>query len=287
MNVAIATCAALPAGDEDTPALIGELAALGHHAEAVRWDGPADWAAYDLVMVRSTWDYHDRRGEFLEWARSVPRLENPAEVLTWNTDKRYLRDLEAAGVPVVPTLWDPAGLPEWPDYVIKPAVSAGARDTARWSADEAGPAAEHLSRLRSEGRTVMVQPYLDAVDSAGETALIFFDGVFSHAVRKAPILKAGAGIQPAIADTKDEREQIAARAASPAELALGGRVLQTVPGRPLYARVDLIPGPDGAPVLLELELTEPSLFLGHAPGAAARLAAALARRLTCGAELAR
>ncbi|ROO83996.1 hypothetical protein EDD29_1507 [Actinocorallia herbida] len=279
MNVAIATFVDLPEGDEDTPALIAELGALGHRAEAVRWDGPADWAAYDLVLVRSTWDYSTRLGEFLDWAARVPRLENTAEVLRWNTDKSYLRELGAAGVPVVPTLWDPAELPEWPDYVIKPAVSAGARDTARWSAEEAVPAAAHLARLRGEGRTVMVQPYLDAVDTAGETALVFFDGEFSHAVRKAPILTAGAGVQPMIADTKDEREQITPRAASKAELALAAAVLAAAPGNPLYARIDFIPGPDGDPVLLELELAEPSLFLHHAPGSAARLASAIVKRL--------
>ncbi|GAB2817988.1 hypothetical protein GCM10022221_14810 [Actinocorallia aurea] len=283
MKFAIATFADLPDGDEDTPALIEELAALGHGAEAVVWDGPADWARYDLVLVRSTWDYSTRREEFLAWAEEVERagarLENSAAVLRWNTDKRYLRELGAAGIPVVPTLWDPVELPEWPDYVIKPAVSAGARDTARWSAQEAGPAAEHLARLRAEGATVMVQPYLDAVDTAGETALIFFDGAFSHAVRKAPILAPGSGVQEIIADTKDEREQITAREASRAELSLAAEVLAAAPKNLLYARIDLIPGPDGAPVLLELELAEPSLFLTHAPGSPTRLATAMTQRL--------
>ena len=280
VRIAIATYAGVPHGDEDFPELARELAARGHTAESVVWDSDADWAGYDLVVVRSTWDYSTRREEFLAWADGVDgRLANRAGVLRWNTDKRYLRELAEAGIPVVPTLWDPAGLPEWREYVIKPAVSAGARDTARWTRGEAVAARAHLHRLRAEGATVMVQPYLDAVDTAGETALVFFDGEFSHAVRKAPILRPGGGVQEMIADCKDEREQIGPREPSPAELALARAVLAAAPGGLLYARVDLIPGPDGSPVLLELELSEPSLFLRHAPGSAGRLAAAIARRL--------
>jgi len=281
-RIAIATFDGMPDGDEDLPELRDELAALGHGAEPVVWDSGADWAAYDLVVVRNTWDYITRLDEFLAWADGIAHLANPAAVLRWNTDKRYLRELADAGVPVVPTLWDPAGLPDWPEYVIKPAVSAGSRDTARWSAGEAEQARAHLEGLLAEGRTVMVQPYLDAVDSAGETALVFFDGEFSHSVRKAPILTPGSGVQEIITDDKDEREQITAREASPAEQALAREVLAALPWDPaelLYARVDLIPGPDGSPVLLELELSEPSLFLRHAPGSAGRLAAAVARRL--------
>lgn len=283
MRIAIATFAGLPDGDDDLPALRKELAALGHAAEPVVWDSGADWTAYDLTVVRSTWDYTARPAEFLAWADGVANLENRAEVLRWNTDKRYLRDLAAAGLPAVPTLWDPEDLPEWPEYVIKPAVSAGSQDTARWSAGEAERARAHLEGLRAAGRTAMVQPYLDAVDSAGETALVFLGGEFSHAVRKAPILAPGTGVQEIITDEKDEREQITPREPSPAELALARDVLAALPWDArdlLYARVDLLPGPDGSPVLLELELSEPSLFLGHAPGSAGRLAAAITRRLS-------
>ncbi|GAA2732105.1 hypothetical protein [Actinocorallia aurantiaca] len=280
MRIAIATFAGLPDGDEDFPVLREALAVHGHTAEPVVWDSGADWTAFDLVVVRNTWDYILRLEEFLAWADGTGNLANRADVLRWNTDKRYLRDLAAAGVPVVPTLWDPDELPGWPEYVIKPAVSAGSRDTARWSAGESAPARAHLDRLRAEGRTVMVQPYLDAVDSAGETALVFFDGEFSHAVRKAPILAPGSGVQEIITAEKDEREQIVPRDPSPAELALARDVLAAAPPDLLYARVDLLPGPDGSPVLLELELSEPSLFLGRAPGSAGRLAAAIARRLS-------
>lgn len=273
VKIAIATFQGLPEGDADAVPLLAALASRGLDAELVPWDAEAEWEAFDLVVVRSTWDYTLRPAEFLAWAAKLPRLANRADVLAWNTDKRYLRDLAAAGVPVVPTLWDPAELPEWPDYVIKPAVSAGARDTARWSAGEAVQAKAHLERLLAAGKTVMVQPYLDAIDTAGETALVFIDGEFSHGARKEPILKPGAGITELNGGTITPREP------SRAELALARQVLQAAPDDLLYARVDLIPGPDGSPVLLELELTEPQLFLRQAPGAVDRFADAIARRL--------
>ncbi|MFC9974056.1 RimK family alpha-L-glutamate ligase [Spirillospora sp. NPDC127200] len=276
MTVALATCAGLPGGSDDVVALREALAALGVPAVPAVWDDAGvDWAAFDLVVVRSTWDYTDRREEFLAWAEGVPRLLNGAAVLRWNTDKRYLRDLAEAGVPVTPTLWDPPDLPaDWPEYVIKPAVSAGSRDTARWREGEEDRAREHLRALLSGGRTAMVQPYLSAIDTAGETALLFCDREFSHAARKAPILAAGTGVLDA-----PNGGQITAASATSEQLAVAHRALEAVPGDLLYARVDLVPGPDGSPLLMELELTEPALFLDKAPGAADRYAKAIAERL--------
>ncbi|MGI5168894.1 ATP-grasp domain-containing protein [Spirillospora sp. CA-253888] len=276
MTVALATFAGLPEGSDDVVALREALAALGVPAVPAVWDDAGvDWAAFDLVVVRSTWDYTDRREKFLAWAGSVPRLLNDAAVLRWNTDKRYLRDLAEAGVPVTPTLWDPTDLPaDWPEYVIKPAVSSGSRDTARWRAGEEDRAREHLRALLSAGRTAMVQPYLSAIDTAGETALLFCDREFSHAARKAPILTAGTGVLDA-----PNGGQITAASATSEQLAVARRALEAVPGDLLYARVDLVPGPDGSPLLMELELTEPALFLDQAPGAADRFAKAIAERL--------
>ncbi|KAB2342757.1 ATP-grasp domain-containing protein [Actinomadura rudentiformis] len=276
-HVALATFSGMPDGNDDVRELSAALIAEGLGAEVVSWDDPdADWDSYDLVVVRTTWDYTARLDEFLAWADRVPRLLNPAGVLRWNTDKRYLRDLDEAGVPVVPTRWDLDDVPaDWPEYVIKPAVSAGSRDTARWRAGEKDKARAHLRSLREAGRTVMIQPYLSAIDTAGETALLFCDREFSHAARKAPILKAGAGLLDA-----PNGGDITAAEATPEQLAVAARALAAVPGDLLYARVDLVPGPDGAPVVLELELTEPALFLQHAPGSAARYARAIARRVS-------
>lgn len=273
-RVAVATCAELPALHHDDALLLPALDAVGIDAVPAVWDDPAvDWPAYDLVVVRSTWDYVPRREEYLAWARSVPRLANPAPVLSWNTDKRYLRQLEDAGVPVVPTTWVEPGdvyRPPAGEHVVKPTVSANAADTARYP--PGADSTEHVRRLLDAGRPVMVQPYLAAVDEAGETALVHLGGAFSHAARKAPVLV------PGLDDPEDV--EITAREPSAAERVVADAALAAVPFEPLlYARVDVVPGPDGSPVLIELELAEPSLFLDTAPGAAERLADAVAARL--------
>jgi len=290
-RVALVTCTELADLDPDDRLVLGPLAGRGVTAEPVVWDDPAaDWTAYDLAVLRSPWDYMLRRDEFVSWAQRVPRLANPADVVRWNTDKRYLDELSAAGVPTVPTWWVAPGeswtLPaDTGEYVIKPAVSAGSQDTGRY--DLADPehrrlAVAHVRRLSDAGRVTMVQPYLTAVDTVGETALLFLAGpqglAFSHAIRKGPMLSGpDFGVEGLY-----RPEEITARTATEEQLAVAEKTLAAVPGgaeRLLYARVDLIPGPDGRPVLVELELTEPSLFLGHAAGAPERLAEAILTHL--------
>ncbi|SCG42933.1 hypothetical protein GA0070609_1244 [Micromonospora echinaurantiaca] len=290
-RVALVTCTELRDLDPDDRLVLAPLARHGVTAEPAVWDDPAvDWAGYDLAVLRSPWDYALRRDEFVAWAATVPTLANPADVVRWNTDKRYLAELSAAGVPTVPTSWVAPGeswqpLADSGEYVIKPAVSAGSQDTGRY--DLADPehrelAVAHVRRLSAAGRVTMVQPYLRAVDSAGETALLFLAGpdglAFSHAIRKGPMLTGpDLGVEGLY-----KPEEICARTATEEQLAVAEKTLAAVPGgaeRLLYARVDLIPGADGAPVLVELELTEPSLFLGHAEGAPERLAAAIRTHL--------
>lgn len=286
-RVALVTCAALPDLDPDDRGVLGPLADLGVPAEPAVWDDPAvDWAGYDLVVLRSPWDYVPRRDAFVAWAAGVPRLANPADVVAWNTAKTYLSVLADAAVPVVPTTWvrpsDAWRPPATGEYVVKPAISSGSRDTGRYTADQGDLARAHVARLQAAGRLVMVQPYLSAVDTHGETALLFLGGQYSHAVRKGPMLDGpdhdSAGRAPGLY----RPERITAREPSLPELAVAQKVLAAVPGGPerlLYARVDLIPGPDGEPLLVELELTEPSLFLGYADGAAERFAKAITARL--------
>jgi hypothetical protein len=290
-KVAIATCTEVSDLDRDAPLLSGALLSRGIATEEVAWDDPVvDWSAYELVIVRSTWDYPPRRDAFVGWAHGLPRVLNSAAILRWNTDKRYLADLAAAGVPTVPTIFSAPGegatLPDWPEFVIKPTISVGSADTARWRLGTDDRAAlAHLTALHAAGRTAMLQPYLGGVDVAGESALLFLGGGFSHSVRKAPLLSAGREPAPlaiAAEGADDLYEQISPREATPAERAVAERVLAAVPGAAadlLYARVDLLPGPDGVPVLLELELTEPSLFLYTAEGSADRLADAVAQAL--------
>lgn len=274
LQVALATAAQLPDLDEDGAALLERLDAEGVQAAPVVWDSGADWAAYDLVVVRSTWDYDRRREQFLAWAASVPRLANPADVLAWNTDKTYLQALASAGVPVVETTWLVPGdvfTPPAGPYVVKPTVSAGARDTAAY--DGGADATAHVQRLLAAGRPVMVQPYLPQVDVLGETSVLCFEGEVSHAASKSALLQVGAGVRNDI----DSRAFVTPAEPTRAQVDLAKAALAVV-GQPLlYARVDLVPGPDG-PLLLELELTEPSLFLRHAEGATARFAAAVRRR---------
>jgi glutathione synthase/RimK-type ligase-like ATP-grasp enzyme len=288
-RVAIATSTEVGDLDKDAPALLTALAERGVEAAPAVWDDPdVDWAAHELVVVRSTWDYPRRREAFIAWAQGLPRVLNSAEVLRWNTDKRYLGELAAAGVPTVPTVFaapgEPAGLPDWDEFVIKPTISVGSADTARWRRGTDDVAAlRHLRELLEAGRTAMLQPYLSAVDSTGESALLFVGGAFSHSVRKGPLLSAGAGPVPLeIGGDYEEREQISSRVATAEELAVADRALAAVPGgvsNLLYARVDLLLDEQDRPVVLELELAEPSLFLWTAPGSVERLADAVAEAL--------
>jgi hypothetical protein len=285
-SVLLASCAPARGTDEDEPLLLAALADAGVTAGVADWADPSvDWTAADAVVVRSTWDYAPRRDEFLAWARTVEggtRLFNPADVLTWNTDKRYLAGLADAGIPVVPTAWAaapdevPAALGRWDDQVVKPTVSAGARDTARFRPGE--DATAFAAGILATGRSVMVQPYLARLDADGETGLVYLDGAYSHAFRKGALL-AGNALGPGLF----AEEEIEPRVPTGAQRAVGDAVLAVTAdrtsGAPLYARVDLVPGADGEPVLIELELTEPSLFLTTDDGAAARVAAAIAARV--------
>lgn len=295
-RVALATCSVLPDLDPDDAPLLTALADRGVEAVAAIWDDPGvDWASFDLVVVRSTWDYAQRRDEYIAWAQTVPHLANDAEVLAWNIDKYYLKTLGEMGLPIVRTLWlDPdrhltsqaihTRLPAHGDYVIKPTISAGARDTARYQENTAkarGEAILHARDLLRSGRHVMVQPYLNQIDIVGETGLIFLDGEFSHAVRKNAMLTRGHRPTQGLY----QEEVMRAAEATEAELALGKRALEAartilgdVAENLLYARIDIIPGDDGDPILLELELTEPSLFLGKAQGALERFADAIVAR---------
>jgi glutathione synthase/RimK-type ligase-like ATP-grasp enzyme len=271
--------------------LSAALDALGVQHRPAVWDDPdVDWAGFDLVVVRSTWDYTARRDEFLAWADavgSVTRLANPAPVLRWNTDKRYLGELAAAGVPVVPTTYllaeehrgsvDPFDLADHRgDLVVKPTVSAGSQDTARYTPADARAAGAHARALLDAGRDVMVQPYLHRVDEVGETGMVVLSGELSHGFAKAALLRGGA----ADVDGLFAPEQITPRSPAPDEVELARLVLDAATtilgvGRLLYARVDVLPDDDGGPRLLELELTEPSWFLEQSPGAADRAAACI------------
>jgi len=281
--VFLVTCAELPDGDEDAAALTAALQRLGIEARWQIWTDPEARWDDTLTVLRSTWDYANVRDEFLRWARAVPHLVNPYELVEWNTDKTYLVELADAGVPIVPTsCFAPGDDVRFPsgEFVLKPSVGAGSRGAGRFTPDRLDEARAHAAALQAAGRTVVVQPYLDLVETAGETALIYIDSSYSHAITKGAMLPDGM-VHPVDGWDLYVEERISPRTADPAELEVGEQALAFLAERgdaPLYTRVDLLPSPDG-PLLGELEVTEPSLFLLHADGAVDRFAAAIAARL--------
>lgn len=284
-RIALVTAREAQALDEDLPPLADALHHAGVGVQIVPWDAARDWSQFDMLLLRSTWDYMSRLAEFLSWAEAASRvttLVNSLGIVRWNIDKHYLGALVAAGVPVVPTAFVEPGAEATAaleqfltadscgEFVIKPAIGAGSRDAQRHSRHALAPAVAHAERLLSQERSILVQPYLARVDLEGEAALIFFGGEFSHSIRKGALLRPGAGATTGLFAA----ESITARSALADELAVAHRALAAVPsGVPPYARVDLIRDGAGAPRLLELELIEPSLFFQYAPGAAARFAA--------------
>lgn len=280
LRVALATCAAFPGGDEDATVLVTAFERAGHTASWHAWDDRGvDWSAFDLVVLRSTWDYVDRLGDFLAWAVEVPALVNPAPVVGWSADKVYLRDLADRGVPTVPTTFVRPGepFPELADgeYVVKPSVGAGSRGAGRFVVPAAGvDARAHAAALHDDNRTVLVQPYLAAVDTEGETAVLCFGGVVSHAARKSALLHPGT-VRPMRTDVDPGahglfvEETMAAAEPTDAQRAVAEQVLALLGERfgavPPYARIDLLPTAEG-PVVVECEVVEPSLFLRYAPG---------------------
>ena len=269
-RIVFAGCPALPDGDGDDAGLVAALRRRGLHARWRSWDDPATLDA-DLVILRAAWDYTERLPEFLSWTRAVPRLLNPAEVVAWNTDKRYLADLVDAGVPTVPSAFLAPGQQfDIPggffgaagEVVVKPAVGAGSVGALRFS--DTAEASAHAQTLQAAGQTVLVQPYDPRVGD-GETALVFLSGQASHAFTKGPILPPPGG-----APVFDESGTYAEERLTPAEpdfelWDLGRAALSAAASRLgiaatdlLYARVDVLGGRED-PRLLELELVEPSL----------------------------
>jgi hypothetical protein len=313
--VAAAASPLFPDLHDDWPLLRAALGDFGVDARTAVWsDSDVDWASFDLVVANGAWDNIHRAADFLAWAAAleaagVPTVNAPA-ILRWNLDKRYLRDLEAGGVQTVPTHWiepdgtgtgsgsgsrigtgtrsSPADPPD-PfaldlgdvEVVVKPSVSGGGFQTARYQPHELDEARAHIGGLAASGRTVMVQPYVRSVDAVGERGLVFLGGVFSHAIHKDPMIRRGAGATESLIENQVTRE--ATPTAAELRLArLSLEVAETLLGPTAYARVDVVTLDDGAPALLELELLDPVLFFVHAPDAAHRFARVLVGLLEAG-----
>ncbi|NEY34598.1 hypothetical protein GTU99_20745 [Streptomyces sp. PRKS01-65] len=292
-RIALVTCREVvkdPDWDRDLPLVLKALEEAGADPVALCWDDPrADWGAFDLVVIRSAWDYFESVDEFVAWADAcadVTLLANPPDVVRRNVDKRYLGDLSRAGVPVVETRYlapgDRVELPEEGEFVLKPTVGAGARFTARYRPQERDIAVRQLARMHAEGMTAMVQPYLRSVDVKGERALHFAGGRFLHATRKSAVLAPGTPYD------HDKTPHPGLRVCEPtaAELAVAESALAAGAAGSdlLYGRVDLVDGDDGTPLVMELELVEPHLFLHLRPASlpvfvAAMVDAAAGRRV--------
>ncbi|MCG8585259.1 MAG: hypothetical protein MI757_11150 [Pirellulales bacterium] len=275
-RIGIVTCVELPEPDPDQQLLLDALASTGVHASLIAWDDPnANPAAYDLCVFRSCWNYHWHFDAFMDWierAEQCTRLVNSAKVTRWNLHKRYLRQLEDASVPIIPTTWFGRGSSadlatamqehDWDDVVIKPAISAGSYRTHRVHVDNVAAGQDILSGQVRDHDT-MVQRYMRSVEEPGERALIWIDGEVTHAVVKSPRFADGVEqVSDAVAPTDADRE--IARAA-----------LAIIDDDLVYARVDVVEDQDKNLVVSELELIEPSLFFLQCPKALERFVAAI------------
>ncbi len=299
MKIGLVTCSELSDLIPGDQLLQKELVARGHDTRAVVWDAKQNWEQFDRLIIRNTWDYSSRIEEFLRWIDHVDRLEiplfNPPSMIRWNSSKRYLRELEEKGVAIPETEWIPSGVVmnlksiledrKWKEAVVKPLISASARDTFRFTKENTEEINKQISKLRRTGvtsvkhkyddhtahkevrpeRDWMVQEFLPEIIEQGEHSLVFFSGNYSHTVVKTA--KAGDyRIQERHGGTYKQIEP------SPDLITQARNVLSKIPfdTSPLYARVDGIIRKDKL-ILTELEILEPDLYFATCPEAVKKL----------------
>ncbi|HEV2316508.1 MAG TPA: hypothetical protein VGV89_02905 [Thermoplasmata archaeon] len=276
-RVAFVTMAAMPDGAPDDRLSFGAFEARGLAPVPAVWEGAeVDWAGFDLAILRSTWDYHRRREEFLRWLDRVESLTtvlNPPTLVRWNSHKGYLLELARQGHAVVPTelvrqdsaatLRQVVRARGWTNVVVKPAVSASSEGLFRAGDPPSGEEEARFAALRASS-DLLVQPELAAVRDLGERSLVFFRGTFSHSAEYPYLLAEG---------IRSERYPTP-RQPSADELNRCGRILRSLPQVPLYARLDFMPRGPNDWLLGELELIEPELLFRADPTAGDRFAAA-------------
>ncbi len=282
--IALVTTQAARGHDHDLDILTAALDVADQKWQIINWDNASiDWSQFSIAVLRSTWDYYARLNEFVAWVDRVStqtQLQNPAEIVRWNVDKRYLQELSANSIPVMETTFvaQPSDItPELiaQDVIIKPVVSAGSNNTARHRSDAVAARAQ-LDHILANGGVAMLQPYSPTIDSVGETGLVFLSGEFSHAFGKDAVF----GEAEQVHNGVHVQEVITARVAKADELALGDAIIKFLVNKfgitPLYARVDMVTNIDGVPEIMEVELTEPSLYLHLDADSPERAATALA-----------
>ena len=282
--IALVTTQAARGHDHDLDILTAALDAAQQKWQIVNWDDASiDWTQFSIAVLRSTWDYYARLDEFVAWVDRVSAqttLCNPAKIVRWNVDKRYLQEMSEQGIPVMATtfvsqLIDITQELIAQDVIIKPVVSAGSNNTARHRNDAVAARAQ-LDHILSNGGVAIVQPYSPTIDSVGETGLVYLGGKFSHAFGKDAVF----GEAEQVHNGVHVQEVITARTANPNEHLLGDSVMKFLMKKfgvtPLYARIDMVTNIDGVPEIMEVELTEPSLYLHLDAGSPERAATALA-----------
>lgn len=286
MRVALVTSQAFPQLYADDHLLVSALTAMGVAATPAIWSDPAvDWKSFDAIVIRSPWDYFERVPEFRAWLdariRSGVTMCNAADILDWNFDKKYLQDLAAKGVSLVPTVVVPRGeaadvaalarAKGWDDVVIKPTISGGAYGTHRFRVADAAKFQPEANRILAD-RGLLLQPFLPEILTGGELSLLFFDGVYSHAVCK----RATGGdyrVQFQYGGTSAKVDDV------PEAIIAGAKTcVAAAPSLPVYARVDGVIQ-NGKFLLMELEVFEPLMFLREHPPAAEKFARAIVGRL--------
>jgi glutathione synthase/RimK-type ligase-like ATP-grasp enzyme len=278
-RICFVTCRRWPEISESDRVAQRALERHGAVVEARPWNVPGtDFGGFDAVVLRSNWEYHLDPEGFRTWLdgleRTGTRIWNPPDLVRWNLSKRYLLALREAGVPIVPTVFLEAGdrveavmaRHRWGVAVLKPEFGASAHDTRLVT-----EAATAEAQTADMPRPVMMQPFVEEIQSRGEWSLIYIDSVFTHAVLKRPA-PGDFRVQPRLGGT------VAAAAPPDAALAVAGAALRALPRTSLYARIDVVETRTGFQVM-EVEVNEPGLFFPHAPAAAERLAEALLRAL--------
>ena len=298
-RVTLATAASMPNLYPGESALLDALSDAGVDPRVAVWNDPqVDWSKSGVTVVRSVVDYAADRPAFLDWARSVPKILNPYDVLEWNTDKRYLADLTRLGLPTIDTTWLSAErgyskhqlhgrFPVLGDFVIKPAVSSGVRDIGRYSAldiEQRQLAMALVQRLLGEGRDVMIQRYHEAVDAYGEHSLIYFNGLLSHAVEKKALLVKDTETGSAVREV-----DVHSRPVTDQELGWSESIRKVVheyvrervghDEQFLFNRVDLVPDGEGSFIVMEVALVDADLYLGTSEDAVRNFADAISVRV--------
>lgn len=282
-RIALATSAAQPELDDRGQEILAALRTAGHEAEAAVWtDGTVDWEQFDAVVIAGVWDYAQRYDDFLGWAwRAAAQtlVLNPEPLVRWYADKRYLRDYESEGLPIVPTQFitvhdatldhDYLGT----EHIVRPSISGGLAEAFRFGPEDAAASRAKLEEIKAAGKTVMVTPY---IGTAGGISLVYLGGEFSHAFGRDLVAELNA-------EPTDGRPVEVLSDAEPtaAERELADAALAPIDpaNPPLYVRVDLVRSADGKPVILEVQVVQPDLHLERVSGGIDRFAEKVLARI--------